>query len=275
VSNECSMPVTRQPCLFGKLYHWQREWLYSTKFLLINTVRLRVMPMLSNSVWTHCAHGWQCRCQEDSVSLSFGELEKTTSTSPHHMAQHRPTGFETPPPYTPWSSRTALCGWCWHMAAILDLHARNDDNDCEFEAECDPEEVDCSSEAERDQKRKSYRSFMPNIHLNSRLYATQALLIHMTNVRYALQLRFQFCLWRNRRRWQMFIQRSMLLSCLCVKFFSYACHEHHHNWSAKKQRLHPQCSRDKPPFSFVRGQFLTMWDIVWVSPQGHRSVSDL
>ena len=26
-------------------------------------------------------------------------------------------------------------------------------------------------------------------------------------------------------------------------------------------------------FSFVRGQDSTMWDIVWVSPQGHRSVS--
>ena len=46
-----------------------------------------------------------------------------------------------------------------------------------------------------------------------------------------------------------------------------------HNWSATKQRLHPQCSRDKPPFSFVRGQDSTMGDIVWVSPQGHRSVS--
>ena len=31
--------------------------------------------------------------------------------------------------------------------------------------------------------------------------------------------------------------------------------------------------RDKPPFSFVWGQDSTMWDIVWVSPQGHRSVS--
>ena len=31
-------------------------------------------------------------------------------------------------------------------------------------------------------------------------------------------------------------------------------------------------SRDKPPFSFVRGQDSTMWNIVWVSPQGHRSV---
>jgi len=44
-----------------------------------------------------------------------------------------------------------------------------------------------------------------------------------------------------------------------------------HNWSATKQHLHPQCSRDKPPFSFVRGQDSTMWEIV--SPQGHKSVS--
>ena len=28
-----------------------------------------------------------------------------------------------------------------------------------------------------------------------------------------------------------------------------------------------------PPFSFVRGQDSTMWDIVWVLPQGHRSMS--
>jgi len=46
-----------------------------------------------------------------------------------------------------------------------------------------------------------------------------------------------------------------------------------HTWSARKQRLHLQCSRDKLPFSFVRGQDSTVWDIVWVSPQGNRSVS--
>ena len=34
-----------------------------------------------------------------------------------------------------------------------------------------------------------------------------------------------------------------------------------------------ECSRDKPPFSFVRGQDSTMWDIIWIFPQGHRSVS--
>jgi len=36
----------------------------------------------------------------------------------------------------------------------------------------------------------------------------------------------------------------------------------YHNWSTTKQRLHPQSvavgSRDKPPFSFVRGQDSTM-----------------
>ena len=34
-----------------------------------------------------------------------------------------------------------------------------------------------------------------------------------------------------------------------------------------------ECSRDKLPFSFFRGQDLTMWNIIWVSPQGHRSLS--
>jgi len=43
-------------------------------------------------------------------------------------------------------------------------------------------------------------------------------------------------------------------------------HVMNHNWSAMKQR-------DKPPFRFVRGQDSTTWNIVWVSPQGHRSVS--
>ena len=43
-----------------------------------------------------------------------------------------------------------------------------------------------------------------------------------------------------------------------------------HNWPASSST---ECSRDKPPFGFVRGQDSTMWDIVWDSPQGHRSVS--
>jgi len=34
-----------------------------------------------------------------------GGLEKTTTSSPHHVAQHRPTGSETTPPYASRSSR--------------------------------------------------------------------------------------------------------------------------------------------------------------------------
>ena len=56
-------------------------------------------------IWAYYAHGWQRRCQEDPVSLSSGRLEKTTRSSPHHVAQHRPTGSETTPPYAPRSSR--------------------------------------------------------------------------------------------------------------------------------------------------------------------------
>jgi len=51
-------------------------------------------------------------------------------------------------------------------------------------------------------------------------------------------------------------------------FFSYAFHE---PWPVSHETASSsgECSRDKPPFSFVRGQDSTMWDIVWVSPQGH------
>ena len=55
-------------------------------------------------------------------------------------------------------------------------------------------------------------------------------------------------------------------------FFSYACHE---PWLVSQETASSsvECRRDKPPFSFARGQDSTAWDIVWVSPQGHRSVS--
>ena len=56
-------------------------------------------------IWAYYAHGRQRRCQEDPVSLLSGRLEKTTRSSPHHVAQHRPTGSETTPPYAPWSRR--------------------------------------------------------------------------------------------------------------------------------------------------------------------------
>jgi len=56
-------------------------------------------------ILVYYAHGQQCRCQEDPVSLPSGRLEKTTRSSPHHVAQHRPTGSETTPSYAPQSSR--------------------------------------------------------------------------------------------------------------------------------------------------------------------------
>ena len=77
-------------------------------------------------------HGQQRRCQEDPVSLPSGRLEKTTRSSPHHVAQHRQTGSETTPPYAPRSSRFGseppsveddVDVWRY---AILELHARND-----------------------------------------------------------------------------------------------------------------------------------------------------
>jgi len=55
--------------------------------------------------WAYYAHGRQRRCQEDPVSLPSGRLEKTTRLSLHLMAQHRPAGSETTPPYAPRSSR--------------------------------------------------------------------------------------------------------------------------------------------------------------------------
>jgi len=74
-------------------------------------------------------------CQEDPVSLPSGRLEKTTRSSSHHVAQHRPTGSETTSPYAPRSSRFSseslsveddVDVWCYAMS---ELHARNDDDD--------------------------------------------------------------------------------------------------------------------------------------------------
>ena len=56
-------------------------------------------------IWAYYVHGRQRRCQEDPVSLPSGRLKKTTRSSLHHVAQRRPTGSETTPPYAPRSSR--------------------------------------------------------------------------------------------------------------------------------------------------------------------------
>jgi len=61
-------------------------------------------------------------------------------------------------------------------------------------------------------------------------------------------------------------------SLVVSHFFSYVCHEPY-LVSYKTASSSAECSRDKPLLSFVMGQDSTMWDIVWASPQGHRSVS--
>jgi len=47
--------------------------------------------VLAYPIWAYYAHGRQRRCQEDPVSLPSGRLEKTTRSSPHHVAQSAPS----------------------------------------------------------------------------------------------------------------------------------------------------------------------------------------
>jgi len=86
-------------------------------------------------VWAYYVHGRRLRCQEDPVSLRSGRLEKTTRSSPHHVAQHRPTGSKITPPYAPRSSRfgseppSVEDDVNVRHYAILELRARNDDDE--------------------------------------------------------------------------------------------------------------------------------------------------
>ena len=90
-------------------------------------------------VWAYYVHGRQCRCQEDPVRLASGRLQKTPRSSLRHVAEHHPTGSETAPPYTPQSSRFGselpsveddVDVWRY---AILELHARSDDDNIQNE----------------------------------------------------------------------------------------------------------------------------------------------
>jgi len=60
------------------------------------------------------------------------QINSCRDTSPHRMAEHRPTGSETPQPRSSRygselpSVEDAVGVWCY---AILELHARNDDDD--------------------------------------------------------------------------------------------------------------------------------------------------
>jgi len=74
--------------------------------------------------------------------------------------------------------------------------------------------------------------------------------------------------------WRIRVKIMRTAQLFTVFFFS-SMRVMNYNWvvSHETASSSAECSRDKPLFSFVRGQDSTMWDIVWVSPQGHRSVS--
>ena len=68
--------------------------------------------------------------------------------------------------------------------------------------------------------------------------------------------------------------RTRLLSTWLTTSSSRMCVMNHHRLvSHETASSSVECGWDKLPFSFVTGQYLTMWYIVWISPQGHRSVS--
>jgi len=56
------------------------------------------------------------------------------------------------------------------------------------------------------------------------------------------------------------IRAELLNMWLNFFFFSYACHHHPKLVSHETASSSAECGRDKPPFSFVRGQDSTMWD---------------
>ena len=72
---------------------------------------------------------------------------------------------------------------------------------------------------------------------------------------------------------QLYFRFVLCFRC-CFNTSSFHMRVMNYNWSARKQHLHLPSAVDKPPFSFVKGHDSTMClDLVWVSTQGHRSVS--
>ena len=76
---------------------------------------LRFRARTAYPVWAYYAYGRQCRCQDDPVSLPSSGPEKTTRSFSHHVAQHRPTGFKTTPPYAPEAADLAQNHPLWRM----------------------------------------------------------------------------------------------------------------------------------------------------------------
>ena len=177
------------------------------------------------------------RCQDDPVSLPSGGLEKITRTSPHHVAQHRPTGSEKPPPYAPQSSRFGseppsvdddVDVWCY---TILELHAKNNDD---------------SVNSQLIQTCRSH--YVGSIKIKVLMSYVKRYDLMMTFVIYTTHQKMVFLLiWQSYRK---FTKR-----CTLFESSSSRMHVINHNWSASSSA---ECSRNKPPFSFVREQDSTM-----------------
>jgi len=104
-TDACKIDALDQWCLRMLLgIKWYQSVRNGDVWRLTKQRKLTAM-IQSYPIWAYYAHGRQCRCQENPVSLPSGRLEKTTRSSPHHVAQHRPTGSETTPAYAPQSSR--------------------------------------------------------------------------------------------------------------------------------------------------------------------------
>jgi len=65
--------------------------------------------MPTYSVWAHCAY------EKDPVSLPSGGLEKTTKTTTHRVAEHRPTRPKTSQPSLPKAVDMAQKRPLWRM----------------------------------------------------------------------------------------------------------------------------------------------------------------
>jgi len=104
MQDRCTRPVVSAYAAWHQMAPICTEW-WCTEANEATQTHCYNPVVLAYPIWAYYAHGRQCRCQEDPVNLPSGRLEKTTRSSPHHVAQHCPTGSETTPLYALRSSR--------------------------------------------------------------------------------------------------------------------------------------------------------------------------
>jgi len=86
----------------GKLY------VSMSYYILPVTLHIKITAIIHSrrlTLFGHIMRMTTMQMPRGSCYLSSGRLEKTTRSSPHYVAQHRPKGSETTPPYALRSSR--------------------------------------------------------------------------------------------------------------------------------------------------------------------------